>query len=33
MKVKSTKAWHKLPTAHAQWFDKEADGSPGECAS
>lgn len=33
MKVKSTKAWHKLPCAHAQWFDQEEDGSPGECAS
>lgn len=33
MKVKSTKAWHKLPCAHAQFFDKEPDGSPGECAS
>lgn len=33
MKVKSTKAWHKLPCAHAQFFDLEADGSPGECAS
>lgn len=33
MKVKSTKAWHKLPCGHAQWFDKEHDGSPGECAS
>lgn len=33
MKVKSTKAWHKLPCAHAQWFDRQADGSPGECAS
>lgn len=33
MKIRSTKAWHKLPCAHAQWFDKEEDGSPGECAS
>jgi len=33
MKVKSTKAWHKLPCGHAQFFDKEEDGSPGECAS
>lgn len=33
MKVKSTKAWHKLPCAHAQFFDLEPDGSPGECAS
>jgi len=33
MLVKSTKAWHKLPCGHAQWFDKESDGSAGECAS
>lgn len=33
MKIKSTKAWYKMPTAHAQFFDKEPDGSPGECAS
>lgn len=33
IKVKSTKAWHKLPCAHAQHFDLEQDGSPGECAS
>jgi 6-pyruvoyl-tetrahydropterin synthase len=33
MKVKSTKAWHKLPCGHAQWFDKESSGSPGECSS
>jgi len=33
MKVKSTKAWHKLPCAHSQYHDREADGSFGECAS
>lgn len=33
MKVKSTKTWHKLPVAHAQYFDKKADGTPGDCAS
>ena len=32
LKVKSTKAWHKLPCAHAQWFDKEPDGSVGMCS-
>ena len=31
--IKSTKAWHKLPCAHAQFFDKNKDGSPGDCAS
>jgi 6-pyruvoyl-tetrahydropterin synthase len=33
VKVKSTKAWHKLPCGHAQWFDKNPDGSPGACAN
>jgi 6-pyruvoyl-tetrahydropterin synthase len=33
MLVKSTKAWHKLPCGHAQWFDEESDGSAGECSS
>lgn len=33
IKVKSTKVFKYLPTAHAQYFDKEADGRPGECAS
>lgn len=33
MKVKSTKAWHKLPCAHAQWFHVNDDGTPGNCAS
>ena len=33
MLVKSTKAWHKLPCGHAQWFDKESDGSAGACSA
>lgn len=33
LKVKSTKRYKYLPCGHAQYFDKEADGSPGECAS
>ena len=33
MKIKSTKAWHKLPCGHAQWFDKNPDGSSGACAN
>lgn len=33
MKVKSTKTWWKMPCAHAQFFDKEPDGSDGECAT
>lgn len=33
MKVHSTKAFLNMPCAHAQWFDKEPDGSPGDCAS
>jgi 6-pyruvoyl-tetrahydropterin synthase len=33
LKVKSTKVFRNLPCGHAQFFDKEADGSPGECAS
>lgn len=33
VKVKSTKVYKYLPCGHAQFFDKEADGSPGECAS
>lgn len=33
MKIKSTKAWHKMPCAHAQFQDVSPDGSPGECAS
>lgn len=31
--LRSTKAWHKLPCAHAQFFDKELDGSVGECSA
>lgn len=33
IKVKSTKVFKYLPCGHAQFFDKEPDGSPGECAS
>ena len=33
LKVKSTKVFRNLPCGHAQFFDKEPDGSPGECAS
>lgn len=33
IKVKSTKIFKYLPCGHAQFFDKEPDGSPGECAS
>ena len=33
IKVKSTKVYKYLPCGHAQFFDKEPDGSPGECAS
>lgn len=33
LKVKSTKKFKYLPCGHAQFFDKEPDGSPGECAS
>jgi len=33
IKVKSTKVFRNLPCGHAQFFDKEPDGSPGECAS
>lgn len=33
IKVKSTKRFKYLPCGHAQYFDKEADGTPGECAS
>ena len=33
VKIKSTKVFKYLPCAHAQFFDKEPDGSPGECAS
>lgn len=33
IKVKSTKVFKYLPCGHAQFFDKEPDGSPGDCAS
>lgn len=33
VKIKSTKRFKYLPCGHAQFFDREADGSPGECAS
>lgn len=33
VKVYSTKSFYNLPTAHCQWFDKEPDGSPGDCAA
>jgi len=33
LEVHSTKAWHNLPCGHAQYFDKNEDGSPGHCAS
>lgn len=33
IKVKATKVYKYLPCGHAQFFDREPDGSPGECAS
>ena len=33
IKVKSTKVFKNLPCGHAQFFDLEADGTPGECSS
>lgn len=33
LQIKSTKVFKYLPCGHAQYFDKEPDGSPGECAS
>lgn len=33
LEVSSTKKYLNLPCAHAQYFDMEGDGSPGECAS
>ena len=33
IQVKSTKRFKYLPCAHAQYFDLDPDGSPGECAS
>lgn len=33
IQIKSTKVFKYLPCGHAQHFDKEPDGSPGDCAS
>ena len=33
IKIKATKVFKYLPCGHAQYFDLEPDGSPGECAS
>jgi 6-pyruvoyl-tetrahydropterin synthase len=33
LRIYSTKSFYNLPTAHCQYFDKEPDGSPGECAA
>lgn len=33
VQIKSTKRFKYLPCGHAQWFDKNADGTPGHCAS
>ena len=33
LKIKATKVFKYLPCGHAQYFDLEPDGSPGECAS
>lgn len=33
IEIKSTKRFKYLPCGHAQYFDQEPDGSPGECAS
>lgn len=33
LEVHSTKSFVNMPCGHAQWFDREPDGSPGECAS
>lgn len=33
IKVKATKVFKYLPCAHAQFFDQEPDGSPGDCSS
>ena len=32
IKIKSTKVYKNLPCGHAQWFDKNEDGTPGHCA-
>jgi len=33
IKIKSTKIFKNLPCGHAQFFDLEPDGSPGDCSS
>lgn len=33
IKIRGTKAFLNLPCGHAQYFDLEPDGSPGQCAS
>lgn len=33
IRIHSTKSYYNLPTAHCQYFDKEPDGSPGDCAA
>lgn len=33
IEIKSTKRFKYLPCGHAQYFDQEPDGSPGECAA
>ncbi len=33
LQVNSTKVFENMPCGHAQYFDLEPDGSPGECAS
>ncbi|QIG70620.1 6-pyruvoyl tetrahydropterin synthase protein [Rhizobium phage RHph_I1_18] len=33
IEIRSTKSFYNLPTAHSQYFDKEPDGSPGECGA
>lgn len=33
LEIKSTKKFKYLPCAHAQWFDRNSDGTPGDCAS
>jgi len=33
IKIKATKVFKYLPCGHAQYFDLEPDGSPGQCAS
>jgi 6-pyruvoyl-tetrahydropterin synthase len=33
IRIKSTKVYKYLPCGHAQFFDREPDGTPGECSS